>query len=143
MISLTCQKVGDEIVVGIKGDTSDEVKHQFWSFWNHKATSGELHNRDGIRIEQPKSEDPFGYFWSKPKAFKKAVRMGEFYRLRGEMLDGLCGSMSVGSMLGTIKARAASRIKAMESAEILPDKEEFEPVIYSVVEKSKDTDNYE
>lgn len=42
MTELKIHKHGADLAVWIGGDTEEEVERQFWSFWNHGATSGEL-----------------------------------------------------------------------------------------------------
>jgi|TARA_B110001454_G_C12677011_1_gene416297 hypothetical protein len=64
-VELTYQDTGTNIAVCMIGNEGD-INLQFNSFWNHGATSGELHWTTSFRA----------YFWTKEKKLKKALING-------------------------------------------------------------------
>src|SRR5947208_266737 len=42
-MTLSCQDFGTQLAIGILADTREEVEEQFFSFYNHEATEGQLH----------------------------------------------------------------------------------------------------
>ena len=62
MIENSLYKNGSVIAVWIKGDNEQETLENYWSFWNHGATSAEdLHWTNPLE----------GYFWSNEKKLKR------------------------------------------------------------------------
>ena len=62
MIKNSLYKNGTVICVWVKADTKQEALENYWSFWNHGATSAEnLHWIDEAE----------GYFWSDEKRLKR------------------------------------------------------------------------
>ena len=62
MVKNTVYKNGSVIAVWINSDNNDELKQNYWSFYNHGATSAEDLNWTN------KGE---GYFWSNERKLKR------------------------------------------------------------------------
>jgi hypothetical protein len=75
---ITYQVLGDVWIIGIRGDSQREIEERFFSFWNHKATNGEL---------QWMNDDKFAYFISNERLFKNSLASAAlFYILNHEPL---------------------------------------------------------
>lgn len=62
MVKYLVDSRGSSIAIGLSGD-KNEIIPQFYSMWNHGATSGEL-----IWIN-----DNLAFFWTKSKEFQRAL----------------------------------------------------------------------
>ena len=69
-VKLAVENCGSQLCIWIEGD-EQSVKERFWSFWNHGATSGELHWQ----------LDSLAYFWTTPEKLKKALVNINLFRL--------------------------------------------------------------
>jgi len=69
-LKLTQKNCGSRIAVGLHGEEND-ILDRFNSFWNHGATSGELH----------KLTDGNAYFWTTEKELKKAILNATLFEL--------------------------------------------------------------
>ena len=63
----------------IEGNASD-IENRFNSFWNHGATSGELHWQTDVRA----------YFWTTEKKLLKAMTNASLFRLMNEAEETNC-----------------------------------------------------
>lgn len=72
MVKLLYQNFGDDVVIGIRGSSETKVQHQFYSFWNHGASS---------MTHEPEINNNFLYFWSTPYRVKKALFSAEVCRI--------------------------------------------------------------
>ena len=105
-IKLVYQNSGSWWCVGIYSVSSDEeaMEAQYNSFWNHGATS----------TEPKKATDSLWYFWTTPKAFRKALESAELFKLLNEGEESNCFKGCEGGAMPYAKANAQSRIDAME-----------------------------
>ena len=69
-LKLTQKNCGSRIAVGLHGEEND-ILDRFNSFWNHGATSGELHWLT----------DGNAYFWTTEKDLKKAILNATLFEL--------------------------------------------------------------
>ena len=69
-LKLTQKNCGSRIAVGLHGEEND-ILDRFNSFWNHGATSGELHWLT----------DGNAYFWTNEKDLKKAILNATLFEL--------------------------------------------------------------
>ena len=70
-MKLILQRLGTVWLIGIETDNHEERQAQYWSLWNHGATSGELHWLT----------DGNAYFWTTEKDLKKAVINATLFEL--------------------------------------------------------------
>ena len=78
-LKLTQKNCGSRIAVGLLGEENDIID-RFNSFWNHGATSGELHWQTDIRA----------YFWTTEKKLLKAMTNASLFRLLNEAEESNC-----------------------------------------------------
>ena len=69
-LKLTQKNQGSRIAVGLHGEEND-ILDRFNSFWNHGATSGELHWQTAGNA----------YFWTTEKDLKKAILNATLFEL--------------------------------------------------------------
>lgn len=54
---------GTAIAIGIQDSDKQRIEYEFYAFWNHGATSGELHWLTST----------FAYFWTNAQALRKSL----------------------------------------------------------------------
>ena len=64
---------GGSIAIGIEDENPKEIENRYYSFWNHGATSGELHWLTSN----------FAYFWTKTSNLENALIQSSLYQLLG------------------------------------------------------------
>jgi hypothetical protein len=88
VVKIILHREGTNTAVGLVGDTKQEVIRRYFSFWNHKGTSGELY---WLKDEAK----PFvAYFWSDEKRIKdsiKSVTLLEAMNCMGKEFKGVKG----------------------------------------------------
>jgi hypothetical protein len=82
MTKLFYHDYGTTIAVGISGDNEQEINEQFYLFWNHKATDGEL--------TWMSNAPPFyfAYFWTDREKLNKAFLSMEIMRADWDSFKG-------------------------------------------------------
>ncbi len=64
---------GGSVAIGIEDENPECIENRFYSFWNHGATSGELHWLT----------PNFAYFWTRPNSLEKALIKSSLFQLLG------------------------------------------------------------
>jgi len=73
-VELKVENLGSQLCVWIRGKNEQDINERFYSFWNHGATSGELHWE----------LDLTAYFWTTPAKLLKALTNAHLFRLLNE-----------------------------------------------------------
>ena len=89
-------------LIGLEGNDKEAITRRFWSFWNWKATSGEL----------DWWTDKFAVFWSDEKRFKQSLLDAARRRVINELGDDLKGQKGGADTLAVDEAnRVMSEVK--------------------------------
>ena len=102
---LVYQNSGSWWCVGIYHEAANEeaIEAQYNSFWNHGATS----------TEPKKATDSLWYFWTTPKAFRKALESAELFRILN-IGGGIPFKGQRGGAMPLARELAQKRIDSME-----------------------------
>ena len=127
MTKLFIQDMGLNWAVGIQGDNQTEIEQQYYSFYNHGATNGELAwLYDG----------KFGYFWVQTdkrrpeEKIRRALESAELNRIFNGDASQFKGKK--GGVMAIAKVNAARRLEVVERLEFLNHKSIGE--VYSYVD---------
>lgn len=99
MIKNSVYKNGSVIAVWVKGDERQETLQNYWSFWNHGATSADDLHWTG------KNE---GYFWSNQKKLKKYFKNSSRAIVLNELGEDWKGDATSGPKVANSIATLAS-----------------------------------
>jgi len=103
-LKLTQKNCGSRIAVGLHGEEND-ILDRFNSFWNHGATSGELHWLT----------DGNAYFWTTEKDLKKAVINSTLFELWNKHPELEENDGCFGEALTIAKRIAKGRLEKIEN----------------------------
>lgn len=102
MLKLWRHDYGTVIAIGLEGNDQIEIEHNYYSFWNHGATSGELHWLT----------DAFAYFWTTPSALWKGLVDTCLFELLN--VDGGKSKGKIHGLMPEAKMKARERLNSIE-----------------------------
>ena len=100
MVKNSLYKNGSVIAVWVDGDTEQETLENYWSFWNHGATSAE-----DFHWTNPTE----GYFWSNEKRLKRYFKNSSRAIVLNELGEDWEGDAKTGPITGKMIAKLSEK----------------------------------